>query len=214
MKIIGNFLRRMVSRNGEKGEYSAGYWPGKVRSKLSSLAPKTGSYLEVGCGEGLFLKDLRIARPELFLTGADNWEEILRKAGERHKGDPNVRLFLSSGEKLPFGDSVFDAAAAVNLLINIKERVAAEGIVKELLRVVKSGGSIYFDIRNSASFFLSVQYGLARFYDPDIRVPLNRNAAGDFDHILEGTEIKRHCIGFTKRAGRRAPIIIIEAKKK
>lgn len=215
MKILGNLLRRLVSKKSEKGEYSAGYWPLKVRTKLVDLAPKTGTYLEVGCGEGLFLKDLRNSKPLLLLTGVDNWEEILNKSKERFKGDEKVKLLLSSGEKLPFADSSFDSASAVNLLINIKEKETVNSIIRELLRVVKPSGSIFFDIRNKRSPFLSLQYGLAKFYDPDIKVPLMRYNEEEFDVLIGGKVARKsHYLTFFGRGNRFSPIIIIEIVKK
>jgi len=120
LKRLEDLLRKVVSRKDEKGEYSAGYWPVKVRNKLLELIPEYGSFLEIGCGEGLFLSDLRKHKPNLSLTGVDLWEEILNKAKARFSNDPGVKLVFGKGEKLPFADNTFDTAAAVNLLINIK----------------------------------------------------------------------------------------------
>ena len=212
MKRLGDLLRKMVSRKDEKGEYSAGYWPVKVRNKLLELIPDYGSFLEVGCGEGLFLSDLRKYKPNLNLTGIDLWEEILNKAKIRFSNDPGVKLVLGKGEKLPFPDNTFDSVAAVNLLINIKDKTVADNIVSELIRVVKPSGKILFDLRNKRSPFLKVQYGLAKFYDTEIKVPLVTYKAEDFDSVLGYNEKKVYTCGFPK--GRYAPIVVVEVMKK
>ena len=212
MKRLGDLHRKMVSRKDEKGEYSAGYWPVKVRNKLLELIPDYGSFLEVGCGEGLFLSDLRKYKPNLNLTGIDLWEEILNKAKIRFSNDPGVKLVLGKGEKLPFPDNTFDSVAAVNLLINIKDKTVADNIVSELIRVVKPSGKILFDLRNKRSPFLKVQYGLAKFYDTEIKVPLVTYKAEDFDSVLGYNEKKVYTCGFPK--GRYAPIVVVEVMKK
>ncbi|MFH1073950.1 MAG: class I SAM-dependent methyltransferase [Candidatus Firestonebacteria bacterium] len=212
MKRLGDLLRKIVSKKDEKGEYSAGYWPVKVRDKLLELLPEYGSFLEVGCGEGLFLSDLRKHKPNLSLTGVDLWEKILNKAVARFSNDTGIKLVLGKGEKLPFSDNTFDAAAAVNLLINIKDKTAADNIISELLRVVKPAGKILFDLRNKRSPFLKVQYGLAKFYDTEIKVPIITYREEAFDKILGYNDKKVHTCGFPK--GRYAPIIVIEAVKK
>jgi len=212
LKRLGDLLRKIVSRKEEKGEYSAGYWPVKVRNKLLEVIPEYGSFLEVGCGEGLFLSDLRKNKSNLSLTGVDLWEEILNKAKARFSNDPGVTLVLGKGEKLPFSDNTFDTVAAVNLLINIKDKAVADNIVSELLRVTKLNGKILFDLRNKRSPFLKVQYGLAKFYDTEIKVPLVTYKAEDFDGILGYNERKVYTCGFPK--GKYAPILVIEAVKK
>ncbi|OGF47671.1 MAG: hypothetical protein A2452_03310 [Candidatus Firestonebacteria bacterium RIFOXYC2_FULL_39_67] len=212
MKRLEDLLRKVVSRKDEKGEYSAGYWPVKVRNKLLELIPEYGSFLEIGCGEGLFLSDLRKHKPNLSLTGVDLWEEILNKAKARFSNDPGVKLVFGKGEKLPFADNTFDTAAAVNLLINIKGKAVANSIISELLRVTKPSGKVLFDLRNKRSPFLKVQYGLAKYYDTEIKVPLVTYKAEDFDSILGYNEKKVHTCGFPK--GKYAPILVIEAVKK
>ncbi|GAB4495851.1 MAG: hypothetical protein OHK0052_04440 [Anaerolineales bacterium] len=89
--------------------------------------------LEVGCGTGALLDDLR-QRGEARLWGADISSEALKFASPRL---PTVRLAQADAVSLPFVSSTFDVTVCHFLLLWLPNPQAA---LRELLRVTQPGG--------------------------------------------------------------------------
>jgi len=93
--------------------------------------------LEAGCGTGNLA--LKIQQRGAEVVGLDNSEVALKIC---HKKDPGIELvFADLGEKLPFPNDFFDKIASSNTLYAIAEKNQIK-ILKELYRVLKSGGKI------------------------------------------------------------------------
>ncbi|MFH1824882.1 MAG: class I SAM-dependent methyltransferase [Candidatus Firestonebacteria bacterium] len=208
LRRLGKFLRNMVTKEEEKGEYSSGYWPAKIRKTVLDIISKKGKLLEVGCGEGLFLDALNKIAPDMELYGIDNWEEMLGKAEKRLKGK-NVKLTLANGTKLPFLDNSFDTIICVNVLLNLPGLEVASKMLKEMSRVCNLDGSIVFEIRNKLSPLFKIQYKMAKYLDPDLKAPLSTYNIRDIRSLVKIKKI--HYIGFPRN--KLVPIMVIEAGK-
>jgi len=94
--------------------------------------------LEVGIGTGL---NLPLYPKWSRITGIDLSEEMLRKAQERVRelGQTNVTLRPMDATVMDFGDSEFDSAVATYTISAVPDPV---GVLREMRRVVKPGGSI------------------------------------------------------------------------
>ena len=212
------WMHRKLSRADEKGEYSAGVWQHAVREQVVLfLADSKGKFLEVGCGEGLLLLNLANKRPDLEISGIDLWEAILDKARKRlADADMNkVKLAQADASDLPFEDISFDSIACINVLFNLPSEEKVLATLKEAARILKPGGKLIIDIRNSKNPLLFLKYKFAKYYDKTVKdLPLRtyhyEKISGYLDSI--GLKIKR-----TKRIGfpgnTLAPIIVIEAEK-
>lgn len=206
------FFKNAFSLKEERGEVSSGYWQDKVREAVYSLLKfKAGRILEIGCGEGLFLKRFLPLSEEVSLLGVDILFEQLAKAQCRTQN--KAGLAQADGQRLPFKDSVFDAVACANVLLNINNEQALENILREVSRVLKSGGRAYFDLRNRLNPFIRWKYKFATSYDASInKHHLNLLKLKDFSEKLrrQDCEISRlTSIGFPR--GLLAPILIAEA---
>jgi ubiquinone/menaquinone biosynthesis C-methylase UbiE len=202
------FLRRLVTKKEEQGQYSGGFWPAKIREMALRLVPKQGKLLEVGCGEGLFLDALRRESSSMELYGIDYWDKILGLAKERLKGT-SVKLSQADGTKLPFENALFDCVVCVNVLLNLPGLDTAVKVLQEMKRVVKDDGLLVFEIRNKRSPLFKVQYRLAKYLDPDLKAPLNTYDIADIAGLVNIKKV--HYIGFPKNSC--APVIICEARK-
>jgi ubiquinone/menaquinone biosynthesis C-methylase UbiE len=114
-----------------------GFWV----SDLLQIAPNDG-VLEVGFGPGVVTERLTKLAPAGRVAGVDHSIEMVELARARNittiqKG--GVDLQWGSVESLPFGDSTFDKALAINSM-----HVWPDAIVglREIRRVMKSGGRI------------------------------------------------------------------------
>ena len=158
------WLRDLVSKPGERGLSSAGYWQDLLRRKvLGRLAKAEGGLLEIGCGEGLFLSQLSEFNPQLRLFGVERESAVLSDAQRRLKG--NVRLVSSDARQLPFKDASFEWAVGVNLFLCVESREALTGILREAARVLRQGARLIVEFRNKDNIFLRLKYKWARYYD-------------------------------------------------
>lgn len=121
----------------------------QIATVLDLLGEKPARVLEVGCGTGRFT--FAMASAGHTVTGVDYSAAMLdtcRKRQTEEPGGERVTLLEGSIFELPFEDASFDAVLCVHVLMHLPER---EDALRELLRVVKPGGRVIFDIRNSAS---------------------------------------------------------------
>lgn len=207
-----------ISRPGEKGEYSSGYWQDKIRQNAKNICiNRKGKLLDVGCGEGLFLAQVMKEIPDLKVWGVDGWAEILTKAKNRlEKIKSGVTLLKSDASILPFEDDFFDVVVCVNVFFNMESIEKVSSALKEMVRVCKTGGSIIFDFRNSLNPLLLIKYRFAKYYDQTVNdLHLNTYSPGDMRNILEraGLEVvQERPLSFPIKTF--APIILMETIKK
>ncbi|MDT3396773.1 class I SAM-dependent methyltransferase [Streptomyces sp. B1866] len=100
--------------------------PGIVAEELAGT---TGTVLDIGCGNGMFLGRLRQDRPDLLMVGMDISAGILANVAKP--------VLVGDAHALPFGDGTADAALALHMLYHVADIPAA---VRELARVLRPGG--------------------------------------------------------------------------
>jgi ubiquinone/menaquinone biosynthesis C-methylase UbiE len=213
------WLRKWSAHPEGRGGPSSGLWQGKVRqAALKNCDIENGNVLDLGCGEGLFLKELIGARPGLRVFAADLSREQLLQAKERINAPCHFPYFLlqSDALRLAVKDDLFDKIICINFLINIPSDAALDTLLREIKRVCRPGGSVIFDIRNRSNPFVRLKYKFARFYDATVKnVPLRM-------YDLGGIEKKLHALGFGVSKivplgilpGRFSAILVIEATKR
>lgn len=120
--------------------------------------------LEAGCGTGNFCTKLKRLNPKLVVVGLDNNIEALRIY--RMKDSDASVVHANMGYLLPFDDSYFDKISCLHALywLSHSERNIA---VKELIRVLKTGGLIVFvnPSENFSSFKISIDAVLDNLHD-------------------------------------------------
>ncbi|MEO9634812.1 MAG: class I SAM-dependent methyltransferase [Parasphingorhabdus sp.] len=101
---------------------------------LARVQAHSGTFLDVGCGEGRFVRKLQ----ELGFKGigVDPVERLINVAQQR---DPKGDYRIGVGEDLDFDDASFDLTISYLSLIDIEDFRTA---IKEMTRVTKLGGSI------------------------------------------------------------------------
>ena len=104
--------------------------------------PSGASVLDVGCGTGRLLQQLRLALPRARLTGIDLSEPYVRHARAR-LGDA-ASVDVGNAELLPYADSSFDAVVSVFLFHELPKRVRRR-VFAEMARVLKPGGVLVIE---------------------------------------------------------------------
>jgi ubiquinone/menaquinone biosynthesis C-methylase UbiE len=113
------------------------HWWYRVRRKMvldifgRHVQGKKIKILDVGCGTGALMKELR---PFGNVYGLDFSEEAIHFCKQR--GEKN--LFLGSITKIPFPDNYFDAVVALDVLEHVEDDTKA---LSEIRRVLKNGGT-------------------------------------------------------------------------
>jgi phosphatidylethanolamine/phosphatidyl-N-methylethanolamine N-methyltransferase len=114
------------------------FYPGRVAAlKLADIQPGD-RVLEVGIGTGL---NLPLYPAHCRLTGIDLSEKMLEKAQEKIEelGRDNVTLKVMDAGAMDFGDGEFDRALATYVISAVPDPL---GVLREMRRVVKPGGTI------------------------------------------------------------------------
>lgn len=129
-------------------------WP-QERLLLKRIFSHHGmEVLDVGCGTGEISSRLMKEFFPKRVIGLDLSEVNLRRAAERFPASEYQGLSFEQGNavKMPFDDNRFDAALCRHMLQAVPEPMR---VIKEMIRVVKPGGWLYF---------LAEDYGMLYFY--------------------------------------------------
>src|SRR5688572_27442042 len=121
----------------------------QVAKVIELIGGKPCSVLEAGCGTGRFT--FNMARAGHKVTAIDYSPAMLDACRHRQKsesGADGVTFQQASIFELPFPDRSFDAIISIHVLMHLPDH---ENAIRELLRVLKPGGRLIFDIRNTLS---------------------------------------------------------------
>ena len=95
--------------------------------------------VDVACGSGAFLADLRGAFPRASITGLDLSLAYLNEA----RGRSGAAVVQAAAERLPFADNSLDALTCVYLFHELPPKVRPL-VASEMARVLKPGGVLAF----------------------------------------------------------------------
>lgn len=119
----------------------------KILNKIGLVDFSELSILEVGCGNGSGFNDWEnLGVPSSQIYGIDLMESLVEKAKKMVHVPNNIRV--ASSTEIPFGDETFDIVSQVTVFTSILDHSARIASAKEMLRVVKKGGVIFwYDFR-------------------------------------------------------------------
>ena len=106
--------------------------------------------LELGCGTGYFTREL--ARSGAEIIAIDVSPELLNLARSNCSA-PNVRYEIQNAYDLSYNDSVFDSVIGSSVLHHLE----IEDAVREIYRVLRSNGTIFFTEPNMLNPQIAIQ---------------------------------------------------------
>ena len=110
----------------------------------SALAGRSARrLLDVGCGTGRFLRDVKANYPRLDVTGLDLSRHYLGVAQSELQAWSRARLVVGAAEAMPFADGQFDAATCIYLFHELPP-VVRRAVVGEIRRLLRPGGMLVF----------------------------------------------------------------------
>jgi 2-polyprenyl-3-methyl-5-hydroxy-6-metoxy-1,4-benzoquinol methylase len=163
--LLENLVQERIAREIEHGRFLAAHGAGEIwnwegsagklrwarRVKMLSSHLKPGmTVLELGCGTGYFTREL--ARSGADIVAIDVSPELLEIA----KADcaaPNVIYQIQNAYSLGYLDALFDSVVGSSVLHHLEIQPA----VREIYRVLKPGGTIYFTEPNMLNPQIAVQ---------------------------------------------------------
>lgn len=101
--------------------------------------PGGARLLDIGCGTGLFLREVKRNHPRLAVTGVDLSAPYLDVARRRLAEWSGVELVEAAAESIPAEDASFDIVTCVYLLHELPP-AARRQVAAEIGRVLKPGG--------------------------------------------------------------------------
>ncbi len=114
-----------------------------IARQLRGRDQRQATLLDVACGTGRFLRQVRLAFPALKLTGIDLSQPYLDEAARHMRGLRPADLRAANAEAIPLPDASQDIVTAIFLFHelppDVRRRVAAE-----MARVLKPGGLFVF----------------------------------------------------------------------
>jgi len=124
-------------------------WARRVRM-LSSHLKRGMSVLELGCGTGSFTREL--ARSSADVTAIDVSPELLEIASAKNSA-PNVQYQIQNAYALTYPESAFDSVVGSSVLHHLE----IEAAIRDVYRVLKPGGTIYFTEPNMLNPQIAIQ---------------------------------------------------------
>lgn len=138
--------------------------------------------LEIGCGAGTDLA--RFARGGAIVTGVDLSSASVALARQNFAqqgltGD----IREADGERLPFPDSAFDFVYAHGV---VQYTARDQALVDECRRVVKTGGTVVFQVYNRISWLNALSKLMKVGLEHQDAPVLRKYSAGEFRALLKG----------------------------
>ena len=140
-----------------------------ILTRRLALDPQTLTTLDVGCGGGILSEEF--ARLGCQVIGIDPSLASLETA-RRHAESQSltIRYQPGTGENIPFEDSSFDLVICCDVLEHV---VDLEKTIREVTRVLKPGGILFYDTINrtkeahKSNIFAAQDFPLTSFFPKD-----------------------------------------------
>ena len=124
-------------------------WKRRVQMLSSHLRPGM-TILEIGCGTGYFTREL--TRHGADIVAIDVSPDLLEIAKAKYSAT-NVRYEIQNACALTYADAMFDSVVGSSILHHLE----IEEALREIYRVLKPGGTIYFTEPNMLNPQIAMQ---------------------------------------------------------
>ncbi|MEL7006078.1 MAG: class I SAM-dependent methyltransferase [Bacteroidota bacterium] len=189
---LKNIASQLRQPHGEKGiEIGDMMNDGNLPMNMHSLAvlnPEANDHvLELGMGNGAFIKNIVNMDPSIQYTGYDYSDLMVEEAVKNNRllvDDGRVKIVKGDGQNLPFENNSFNKIFTINTLYFWED---VSKVFSELKRVLRPKGKLIISIRpkHNLEKFPVTAYGFSKFTKADILRLFQSNGFAQ----LEVTEI-------------------------
>src|SRR5882724_8070339 len=113
--------------------------PSWISKYLEPHLQDARTILSVGCGPGVFLRELAAIRPNAEFVGVDVSAQRIHEAEVRLRGVSNARVQIGDAQALPFESDSFDFVFCRFLMEYLPDKQQA---VREMVRICRAGGKL------------------------------------------------------------------------
>jgi len=147
----GRFLAKHGAEEIWNWESPAGRQRWQRRVQMLSGHLRLGmTVLEIGCGTGYFTREL--TRRGADIVAIDVSPDLLEIAKAKYSA-PNVRYEIQNAYSLTYADAMFDSVVGSSILHHLE----IEEALREIYRVLKPGGTVYFTEPNMLNPQIAMQ---------------------------------------------------------
>ena len=168
---------------------------GSIVIKSPDEIPKSGVYLEIGCGKGTFISESAKREPDKSFIGLERGSDVLLLAAEKIKnnGQENVHFIIGDAKNLP---EYFEPASVERIYLNFSDPWPKKGYHKRrlthknFLEIYKSvlvpNGAIFFKTDNRDLFDFSLeQFAEAGFELKNLTYDLHNSEFNEGNIVTE-----------------------------
>lgn len=166
---------------------------------IQTLNPQQGdAILEIGMGNGFFVKDILSTNPSIQYTGCDFSEAMVAEAtalNAPYINSSQALFHLASADNLPFTTESFDKIFTVNTIYFWDNPTT---VLDEMKRVLKPDGQLLIALRSKSvmEVYPFTQYGFIMYNADDLNTLLSENGL-KITQILEEYEPDQEINGET-----------------
>lgn len=153
---------------------------------IDVLNPKANDViLEIGMGNGFFVKDIFKLENTIQYKGCDYSKEMVSKAtalNEKLIKEKKVDFFIANADKIPCEDAEFNTIFTINTIYFWED---PKHVLKEIRRVLKPKGKLIISLRPKSSMaaYPFVKYGFDMFNKSEVFQLLHNNNFVVTEHI-------------------------------
>lgn len=157
---------------------------------IEELDARSGEYiLEIGMGNGHFVKDILEKDPGIRYVGCDYSDIMIQEAMKRNEqfvASGQAKFFHGPGSELPFGTDTFDKVFTVNTIYFWDN---PDLMLGEFRRVLKPGGKLLVSLRPETvmKHYPFIKYGFKTFSAGHVCAMLEANMF-TVSNVAERTE--------------------------
>jgi len=136
--------------------------------RANKLNPSSLKLLDVGCGTGRWMFQLKDTYPSMTLTGLDLSPFYLDKGREDlKKYNDSVNFIQAEAENMPLPDASYDIVTMVSLFHELPQDIRRK-VAKEVARVLKPGGLLLFmdSVQKQDAPFLDLRRFPSFYHEP------------------------------------------------